>query len=142
MFFLKAQEVADLMCNFDRFANNFNTKCPYFNSVFYCIGTSGVDCFNYDWSSSVNWLFPAPRLVIKTINHLRLCKGVGILVTPLWKSSDFYPYILSEHIKVGVMGHWIFPGQNVFVSGADKSSFFNPNFNSAVVVWKLDFRQK
>jgi hypothetical protein len=52
--------------NFDRFANNWNAKCPQFNSLAYCVGSSGINAFNYSWGGlAKNWLFPPPRLIIK-----------------------------------------------------------------------------
>ena len=68
----------DVCCNFDRFANNMNTKTEMFNSASFCLGTSGVDSFCYDWGlGSINRLFPPPRLLIKAINHLKLSRGQG-----------------------------------------------------------------
>ena len=137
-FFEYVQKVCKLTCNIDRFANNINAKLPLFNSTSYCIGTSGVNCFNYDWGLPfVNWLFPPPKMVMKTVNKLRNCHGVGILVTPEWKSCSFYPYLnslLSDNVTV-----WAFKGNNVFEQGSDPTSYFGPNFNSAVNIWKLDF---
>ena len=72
--------------------------------------------------------------------QIEMCKAKGILVTPLWRNSVFYPYLSSSVIDWGVKGKWIFPGQNIFIQGSDKSSFFGPDFNCGVVVWKLDFK--
>lgn len=139
VFFSKAEHITGLTCDFDRFANNFNAQTPKFNSISFCVGSQGIDSFNYSWHDNVNWLFPPPRLIIKTVNHLKNCKAKGILITPMWKSSTFFPYLLSPVINCGVKGHWTFPGQNVFVQGSDKASYFGPDFNAAVVVWKFDF---
>ena len=139
LFFIKAQNITGFNCDFDRFANNFNAQLPRFNSTSYCVGTSGVDAFNYNWEASINWLFPAPRLIIRTVNHLKNCKAKGVLITPLWRSSTFFPYLLSPIVQPGVKGSWTFPGQNIFVQGSDKASYFGPNFNAGVVIWKLDF---
>ena len=138
-FFDYVIDMTGVHCNIDRFASNYNTKLPVFNSASFCVGTSGVDSFLYDWGDSINWLFPPPRLVLQTVNHLRKCNGIGLLLTPEWKSSSFYPYLLflSENFKFKV---WTFQGKGVFCHGADKDSFFGPNFNSAVNVWFLDFR--
>ena len=76
---------------------------------------------------------------MKTVNHLKNCKSKGILVTPLWRASPFYPYLLSSVNSWGVKGKWTFPGQNIFIEGSDKSSHFGPNFHCGVVVWKLDY---
>ena len=140
--YLKAQYLANLQCDFDRFANNYNTKTAMFNSASHCVGSSGVDAFNYNWHGWINWLFPPPRLIIKAVNHLKLCNSVGVLLTPLWRSDPFWPYMFSKSIRSGVLRYWTLPGQNAFVQGSDKSSYFGPHFNSGIVVWKLDFRPK
>ena len=59
----------------------------------------GVDAFNYNWSSHINWLFPPPRLLEKTLNHLKSCKAVGVILTPEWKGSSFYAYFRSDIFK-------------------------------------------
>ena len=57
IFFFLAQSEFNIMCKFYRFALNINTKCLRFNCLTNCIGTSGVECFNYHWGSpSMNWL--------------------------------------------------------------------------------------
>ena len=129
----------DINCNYDRFANNFNTRTVLFNSASFCVGTSGVDCFNYNWGlDSLNWLFPPPRLIIRAVNHLQQCKGVGLLLTPEWKSAHFFPFLISSEIKRYTVKTLRFHGKNVFISGSDKTSYFGPNFNCGVVVWHLN----
>ena len=54
-FYSEISEAFGIKCNFDRFANSMNSKCLYFNSASICVGTNGVDSFNYNWGpSSVN----------------------------------------------------------------------------------------
>ena len=54
VFFNKAQTITGYICDFDRFSNNYNAKTPKFNSSSFCVGTSGVNAFNYDWGNSIN----------------------------------------------------------------------------------------
>ena len=62
IFFDQLKIKTGVVCNIDRFANNHNTKLLVFNSTSFCLGTSGVDAFNYDWAPPfVNWLFLPPR---------------------------------------------------------------------------------
>ena len=139
-FFTDVLRITKIDSNYDRFANNYNTKTALFNSASFCVGTSGVDCFCYDWGrGSVNWLFPPPRLIVKTVNHLQMSRGVGLLLAPEWKSADFYPYLTGIEIRQSVMNKYRFNGKNIFKTGSDKSSFFGPDFNCAVNVWHLDF---
>lgn len=137
-FFGLVEKDFNIKFNFDRFADNFNTKSLYFNSKTYCLGSMGVDCFNYEWSKpSINWIFPPPSLLIKSLNHLRESKGVGAFLTPQWKNSDFYPFFAKNFDKIKFFKKY--PGKNVFKHGADKASHFGPNFNCAVNVWLMDF---
>ena len=137
-FFLFAQSQFGIECNYDRFASNTNTKCLRFNSLTNCIGTSGIDCFKYHWGSpSINWLFPPPRLVLKSINHLRECKGIGILLLPDWKTADFYAVVMKLDISICKIKR--FSGKNVFEIGSDPTSHFSKDFNAAVLVCLLNF---
>jgi hypothetical protein len=49
MFYKLAVQISGCTPNFDRSANNWNSKCKQFNSVTYCVGSSGVNAFNYPW---------------------------------------------------------------------------------------------
>ena len=142
-FFFEVCQLTGVMCNFDRFANNWNTKTAMFNSASFCVGTSGVDAFSYSWGlDSINWLFPPPRLIVQAINHLQLSQGVGLLLTPEWKASHFYPYLIGKKMQQFIVNKLSFKGKNIFTAGSDKSSYFGPNFNCGVNVWHLDFSRK
>eukprot|EP00731_Ephydatia_muelleri_P022428 Em0015g11a len=48
----------------DRFADNYNSQLPWFNSRFACPGTEAVDAFTVDWGGGENnWWCPPPSLV-------------------------------------------------------------------------------
>ena len=140
LFFRTVQNAFNVTCSFDRFANNLNRKIENFNSAYSCPGSSGIDSFQYNWGlPHINWLFPPPRLILKTINHLLNCKGIGLLLTPEWENSSFLPYlrvILQQYGKCKMLR---FKPENVFIKGSDPTSYFGPDFNSAVLVWYLDF---
>ena len=137
-FYLDCLDLAGIKCNIDRFANNLNTKLKIFNSSSFCIGTSGVDAFNYHWGKPfINWLFPPPRLILKAVNKLKMDQSIGLMITPRWTSASFYPYLhkmLGKNAKI-----WTFQGNDIFIQGVDTSSFFGPNFNAPVNLWKFDF---
>ena len=60
------------------------------------MGSNGINCFRYFWGKPfINWLFPPPRLVIKTVNHLKECRGEGLLLCPEWKTANYYPVLKS-----------------------------------------------
>ena len=78
----------------DRFADDKNTQVKVFNSKFYCPGTNAVNAFTQDWKDSyLNWLAPPISLIPATIRHVRFCKARGILLVPVWPSSQFWPIL-------------------------------------------------
>ena len=139
LFLSKVLDDIEYIPTIDRFADNYNAKFPVFNSKTFCIGSTGVNAFNYDWGPDhINWIFPPPRLLMKSLNQLKYSKGIGIFLTPEWKGSDFYPFFCSHYkfCKKFIR----YSGQNVFKHGADKDSYFGPNFNCAVNIWMFDFK--
>jgi hypothetical protein len=75
------------------FSARINRKTKRFNSLYWNPGTLGVDAFNSNWSSEVNWLVPPVSLASRAINHLVECKALGTLVVPKWPSAPFWPLI-------------------------------------------------
>ena len=71
----------------DRFTCNYNTKLAHFNSRFYQPGTEAVDIFTQDWKYENNWLVLPVSLIVRVMNHLKLCEAEGSIVVPVWKSS-------------------------------------------------------
>jgi len=123
----------------DCFANAENAKVPVFFSSVYCAGAAGVDCFNYNWALyGKTWLFPPPRLVLQTVNYLRVCKGSGLLLTPQWRNHAFWPELFCMSRKY-LRNMLVYGGKNVFRLGSDAGSYFGPDFAGNVVVWHLDF---
>jgi len=139
-FYNLATQISKYTPNFDRFANNWNSKCQQFNSVTYCVGSGGVDAFNYTWGGKArNWLFPPVRLIIPTVLHLEKSKGNGLLLIPQWKNAAFYPF-LEDFIKTKfVKNRWVLGGKNVFRRGADSTTCFGPDFTGNVELWLFDF---
>ena len=141
-FFEVVCNLFNVKCNYDRFANNTNTKTLLFNSSSFCLGTAGVDSFNYSWGNdSINWIFSPPRLIIRAINHLRDSKGVGLVLTPEWKGASFHPYLNAQWLKPFIRNKRFFDGQNIFLRGVDKTSYFGPDFQCRVIVWHFDFKR-
>jgi hypothetical protein len=139
-FFQLVIQISGYVPNFDRFANNWNSKCPQFNSITYCVGTGGVNAFNYSWGGSAkNWLFPPIRLIIPSVLHLEKGSGSGLLIIPQWKNAAFYPFLIDYLKTRFVKNRWVLPGKNVFKKGADNSTCFGPDFNGQVEIWYFDF---
>jgi hypothetical protein len=140
-FFQYVIQISGYVPNFDRFANNWNTKCPQFNSITYCVGSGGVNAFNNTWGGRAkNWLFPPPRLIIPALLHLEKSKASGLLLIPQWKTASFYPLVLDYRGKVGT-NRWVLPGKNIFRRGADNTTCFGPDFVGNVEVWFFDFNK-
>jgi ribonuclease HI len=127
----------------DIFADYNNFKVEKFYSKFWCPNTSGVDAFAFDWSSMNCWLVPPINLVIRTIQHMKLCKCLGTLIVPRWPSSHFWPYLVSVNGSFeSFIKHYVeySKPRNFFVAGSDKNSVFaQEKFLSNVLVLRIDF---
>ena len=124
---------------FDRFANAENKKVEFFNSLYYCSGTSGVDAFNYDWSlTELNWLFPPIRRVLKALSYLRICKAKALFLIPQWKFSAFYTAFQNIPTKY-VRSTRVYNARNKITSGSDSTSFFGPEYDGNIEVWYISF---
>jgi hypothetical protein len=122
----------------DCFANAENAKTKKFFSLSYCVNSTGVDCFSYNWRHfGICWLFPPPRLIGKTLNYLKECKAKGLLLVPQWKFSYFYPMLAA--VKKFTEKRAVFSGKDIFVEGADAGSFFGPRYNGNVEVIYLNY---
>ena len=80
----------------DLFADTNNHKTNLFFSPYWCPGSGGVDAFGFNWSGHNCWIVPPVRLICRTISHLALCRGHGILIIPKWPSSTFWPLLWSS----------------------------------------------
>ena len=80
----------------DCFANHYNAKAPRFYSMFLTPGCEGVNAFSFDWKNEVCLLVPPVCLPGRTLRHLELCKGKGIIVVPDWPSAHYWPMVLNE----------------------------------------------
>ena len=78
--------------------------------------------------------------MIQAVNHLKNLNGVGILLTPEWKSDAFYPFLNSTTISKYVVKKLYSNGENVFIVGADKSSYFGLKFKCRVIIWHLNLK--
>ena len=124
----------------DLFANTKNTKAKQFFSLTYCPGCLGVDAFNYDWSKNgLNWIFAAPRLILRILRNLQNNQAEALLLVPQWKTSYFYP-ILNNFRKTNFFKRkLVYGGEHVFISGTDTKSYFGPHYNGNVEIWHLNF---
>jgi len=123
----------------DFFASNKNAKCTAFFSQTYCPGTVGVDAFNYDWSVyGLGWIFVSPKMVLRTVSYLKKFKAKGLILVPQWKTSHFYPVLLSLKNTKSCLGVMVYSEAGIVLQGADSGSYFGPGYRGNVEVWNLD----
>ena len=126
----------------DCFACHYNRKLPLFNSKFFQPGTSGVNAFSQDWAFANNWLCPPAYLTVRVVNHLKICKAVGTLIVPLWRSAHFWPIICADgaHFCNFVHNWCILPHiPNLFIRGKAKNCIFgNGQLNFIMLALRID----
>jgi hypothetical protein len=127
----------------DLFASNLTNKLPKFYSKFWCVGTSGVDAFAYDWGKEFAWVVPPPILISKVLSHVKRCQARCVLVVPKWCSAPFWPVLYNGNNYRGgisVLLEYIKP-VDFFIKGLFGNSVFSSEkFASNVLILKLDFR--
>ena len=81
----------------DRFADDYNSHLPRFNSRFACPRSEAVDAFTVDWGGGENnWWCPPPGLVVRVVRHAEVCHATGTLIVPYWKSAPFWPLLCPD----------------------------------------------
>jgi hypothetical protein len=114
-------------------------NAPDFFSLTACPNTLGIDAFRFYWGKpNICWIFPPVPLISKSINHLRLCSGTGLLIVPQWKNYSFYP-MLTEIDNKFVKGVKVYNGAALLKKGDDDSSCFGPHFRGNIEIWYLKF---
>lgn len=109
----------------DRFADNENRKCQKFNSKEFCPETKAVNAFTEHWGFEFNWLSPPIYLIGKTLQHLRNCKGKGVLFVPMWRSSYFWPLITRDGLQFETFIKHFLILDPFFYNRTTKSSVFD-----------------
>ena len=122
----------------DAFANFYNKKCDRFYSLYHCPGSSGVDALTYDWHNENVLIVPPVNAVGKALLHLKLCKAKGVLVTPKWPSSYFWPLLMNEFSQF-IDEIRVFKGSKVLCHGLNTNSLLgSPFFAGDVISVRLD----
>jgi hypothetical protein len=129
----------------DIFASNLSNKVDKFYSKYWCLGSLGVDAFAYNWEKEFCWLLPPPKLIPRTLKHMKRCKAIGILTIPRWMSAAYWPLIHNGTVwaeGVHLLVEYKNPC-NFFKKGPYGNNVFSENrFDSNVLVLKVDFSQK
>lgn len=81
----------------DMFSDGNNARLPKFCSLYYAPGTLAVDAFTIIWETlGCLWLCPPVSQLIRICHRIRKSKCHGILVLPVWKTSNFYNLFFDD----------------------------------------------
>ena len=123
------------------FASYSNTKLPRFYSRFYSPNTLGVDALSHSWEGENCWLVSPVSLITQVIEHLKLCKCVGVLVVPYWPSALFCGHALLMKIVLSVvilLASFMLLKGGEFVHGSNRNSIFGSDkFSSPVLFLRI-----
>ena len=83
-----------------RFEYDYNIKCKYFNSRFWCPGTAGIYLSTVTWGDTNNWIVPPSSVIPKVINQIKREKCSCTLAVPEWTSAPYWPMIINEQSNI------------------------------------------
>lgn len=93
----------------DRFASHSNKLLDRFNSMFWCPGTDGVDCFSQIWKGVNNWCNPPFNLIGRLIRFLHAQEAVATVVVPVWTARPWWPLLCPDGVCFGKFVTGFFP---------------------------------
>ena len=79
----------------DLFATRVNHQVPAFVSWRPEPGAVATDAFNVKWDFQLAYLFPPFCMIKRCLSKIQQDQSHCVLITPVWKSSPWYPVILS-----------------------------------------------
>ena len=79
----------------DLFATQVNHQVPAFVSWRPVSGAVATDPFNVKWDFKLAYLFPPFCMIKRCLRKIQQDQAHCVLITPVWKSSPWYPVILS-----------------------------------------------
>ena len=122
----------------DCFANSYNNKVDQFFSLFNSPNCAGVDAFSFDWEDEFCLLVPPVCIVGTTLQHLRVCRGKGVLVVPFWPSAAFWPMLIND-FNVFIKDFLKVKGKNVLKHGYNCNSLLgSQDFKGNVLALLID----
>jgi ribonuclease HI len=95
----------------DRFACDYNSQLPRFNSRLWCKGTEAVDCFGQDWSQERNYWLPPLGLIHRVIRQVIEQRAAGLIIVPRWVAQPWWPILGMITVKVTELGF----GSEIFI---------------------------
>jgi hypothetical protein len=85
----------------DLFADANNARVAKFCSLYYAPGTHAVDAFSINWSElGFLWLSPPVGALIRIHKRITSSKCKGLLILPVWKTANFFPFFFSDNGNV------------------------------------------
>ena len=125
----------------DRFADNENAKLKRFNSKYACPNTEACNAFSQNWENENNLFVPPISEIPRVIKRLKVGHVRGVLVFPYWKSSSFWPLLVTQDgvFEDFVSDHlFIENGCDCLREGTCPFSFLTPNnFRGSFVALKI-----
>ena len=82
--------------NIDLFATRVNHQVPAFVSWRPEPGAVATDAFNVKWDFQLSYLFPPFGMIKRCLRKIQEDQSHCVLITLVWKSSHWYPVILSQ----------------------------------------------
>ena len=79
----------------DLFATQVNHQVPAFFSWRPESGAVATDAFDVKWDFQLAYLFPPFCMIKRCLRKIQQDQAHCVLITPVWKSSPWYPVILS-----------------------------------------------
>jgi hypothetical protein len=128
----------------DLFASNVSHKTKRFYSKYWCMHSSGVDAFAYEWAGEHCWMVPPPNLIPKTLKHAKECNAKGVLVIPRWQSAPFWPLVhngMNWTEGISLLMEYKNPS-DFFAKGPFGNDMFTKQaFISNVLILKISFKE-
>jgi hypothetical protein len=89
----------------DLFATAENTKCVRFASKFGAeqAVAEAINAFSLDWGSFYFYACPPPRLIVPALRQVARQGGKGVMILPVWPTSQFWPFLLPDNSRLANM---------------------------------------
>ena len=123
----------------DVFASPFSHLFKPFFSRYLCKDAEAVDAFSVNWANLQNGFFHPPvTMVTRVLKKAQLERATGVLVTPEWPTSAFWPLLVRMEHSGQLLKLEKFRPKLITAQWVKSEVFRNkPNFD--FVAWKFRF---
>ena len=132
------QELSATKFTVDTFANCTNKKCPKFYSKVPSPGSSGVNCFMFDWSNEYVYCCPPVKLVTDVVRHIIAVPCMGVLIVPNWKRDKFWPFVTWDGAHLRSLFTSFRRFKPTIMTGKWSGSYFKNNTRSEMLALYFD----